>query len=182
MTALLMAAAVSVGIPAPVSGAINAFDGGSLYLRTIGMEPEGDFRRNGSTGIPEYTEGCESSRELDRELELWNLTMLKLWSEVNTAETNFTVRSGEEYLIYQGFLLFYTCPECRTGIPVHPEELWTILNHLGRNPSAATSQISLEGWYPGLDEPRSAFVSVYDPAYEAIERLFDLGRAAIPLE
>jgi len=182
MTALIIGMILLSGVPSPVARAVTAFNSGELYLRTIGMEPESDFRRHGATGIPDYAEGCESSRELDWELELWNTTMLKLWNSINTAETNFTARAGEEYLIYDSFLLFYTCPEGRYGIPIHPEELWAILHHLGRNPSAATSQISVEGWYPGLSEPLMAFVTQHDPVYEVIQELIERGREATPVE
>ncbi len=166
----------------PSLDAARAFNDGELFLREIGMEPVEDFRRDPGTGIPRYSEGCESSRALDHELYRWNSTMLRLWARVNTADTNFTLRAGEEYLIYDSFLLFYTWPEGRTQIPIHPEELWAILSHLGRNPSAATSQMSVEGFYPGLPEPASAFITVYDPVYPTVEELLERGRETIPAE
>ncbi len=182
MTALLLAAAVIAGIPLPVSRAITAFNHGDLYIRTIGMEPEEDFRRHYPTGIPDYAEGCESSARLDRELELWNTTMLKLWSKVNTSETNFTVRAGDEYLIYDNFILFYTSPGERVSIAVHPEEIWTILSHCNRTPLPSTSQTSLEAWYPGMEEPVTSFITHTDPAMEVITELLSRGREAVSME
>jgi len=178
MTALLLAVTVIAGIPLPVSRAITAFNGGDLYIRTIGMEPEGEFRRHYPTGVPDYAEGCESSAELDRELELWNTTILKLWEKVDTCETNFTVRTGEEYLIYENFILFYTSPGERVSITIHPEELWAVLSHCNRTPLPSTSQTSLEAWYPGLGEPVTAFVTESDPAMGVITELLSRGREA----
>lgn len=182
MTTAFLALILVAGIPTPVAQAITVFNNGEIYLREINMEPETDFRRKSPTYIPCYAEGCEGSVELDWELDLWNTTMLKLWNSKNTAETNFTVRAGDEYLVYDSFLLFYTYPDGRCGIPIHPEELWAVLNHLGRNPSAATSQISVEGWYPGLNEPLTAFITQYDPVYEVIQELLERGREATPVE
>lgn len=182
MTVLLLAAALMAGVPVPVSRAVTTFNNGDLYLRSINMEPEGEFRRHYPTGMPDYAEGCESSRELDWELNLWNTTMLKLWEKVNTAETNFTVRTGEEYLIYESFLLFYTSPGDRINIPIHPEELWAILNHCSRTPLPSTSQTSLAAWYPGLGEPVMAFITHNDPAMSVIDELLLRGREALHQE
>lgn len=183
MNALLMILALSAGVPTTVARAVTEFKSGNLYLRTIGMEPEGDFRRDGATAIPEYSEGCEYTRGLELELEMWNSTMLRLWENINRPETFFTLRAGEEYLIYEEYLLFYTSPVSRTQIAIHPEELWRILSHLGRNPSAATSQLSMEGWYPGLgEEPVMAFITVNDPVYDTVEGLLERGREATLLE
>lgn len=182
MMIILVIAAILSGVPSSAAGAITAFNGGELYLRTTGMEPGGDFSRNSATGILSCTGGFEGARWRYLELELWNTTMLTLWNSVNTSETNFTIRAGEEYLLYDNFLLLYTNTNTRAGICIHPEELWAILNHLGRNPSAATSQIALSGWYPGLPETENAFVSAYDPVYEVIQELLERGREATPLE
>lgn len=182
MLAFIMTAALFSGIGHVSTGAAAAFNSGELYLRTIGMEPEGDFRRHGATGIPEYSEGCESSRALDRELERWNRTMLRLWEHVNTEETTFTLRAGNEYLLYETFFLFYACDDDRVNISVHPEELWRILQHLDRNPSAVTSQIALEGWHPGLEETGMAFIGPNDPAFDTVQALLERGREAIPQE
>lgn len=86
---------------------------------------------------------------------------------------------GDEYLIYDNFILFYTSPGERISIAVHPEELWTILSHCNRSPLPSTSQTSLEAWYPGLEEPVTSFVTHTDPAMAVITELFARGRETV---
>jgi hypothetical protein len=174
---------LSFGIPIGVSQAVSAFDSGYLYLRRIGMEsPLPEPERDPATAIPIYTDGCEVSSGQEYQILIWNETMKRLWKGVNTAETNFTVRAGDEYLIYDSFLLFYSGPEGRTGITIRPEELWTILSHCRRPLSAATGQVSMEAWFPDLDSPATAFVTVNDPAMPVIQRLLQSGRDSITEE
>lgn len=169
---------LTAGVPQGVSEAITAFDDGYLYLRTIGMESqEPDFPRDSATGLQICTDGCEPEGT-DLDIELWNTTMLRLWGEVNTAETRFTVTAGNEALYYENFLLFFADSNGRTGIVIHPEELWSILHHLCNCTSPATGQIMVEGYYPEMS-PAALSATVDQPVMRTIQTLLKRGRDSL---
>jgi hypothetical protein len=171
---------LTVGVPPGVSSALAAFDQGFLYLRDAGMESSGvDSQRDNTTGLEIITDGCETSASLEREIELWNTVMLKQWNSINTSETSFTISAGNEYLYYEGFLLFYANQSGRSGITIRPEELWSILNHALNNSSPATGQIHLEAWYPGLSNSVSTSVTANDSAMNTVQQLLQRGRETI---
>ncbi len=176
---LLILAAVLFAAPQASFHAEEVFNSGELYLRTTGTAEESNYIRNRATGIPEYPENRENSgTRYCRDIELWNSTMLSLWNSVNTSETFFTVRAGEEYLIYETFFLFYLSSEERVQIAVHPEELWRILSTLKKPGPALESQVSIEGWYSGLAEHSQVFIGQSDPAFETVQLLLERGREA----
>lgn len=160
--------------------ASQVFESGQLYFRCTGIETSGlDYRRDIATGIPFITDGCEATPGLEREIRLWNSSMRKLWDQVYTSGTNFTVRAGDEYLIYQEFTLCYTRGPERVFLHIHPEELWAVLSHCRRAASPVTGQVSMQGWYPGMGAPATAFVSAHDPAMPVIQELLERGRTAL---
>jgi|GEM_PF-1899316 len=170
---------LTAGVPSGVSSALTAFDLGYLYLRDVGMESPGvDYPRDRTTGLEICTDGCLTSAELEYEIELWNEVMIKQWRKINTAETSFTVRAGNEYLYYENFLLIFAVQSIRTEIVIHPEELWSILNHAGTSSDPATGQIYVEAWYPGLSNPVSSFITVNNPAMNTVQTLLQRGREA----
>ena len=166
---------VIAGIPHGVSEAITTFNDGYLFFREVGMEPEAEFPRDHSFGIQICTDGCEPTGT-DLEIELWNTAMAKLWAGINTAETRFSVRAGDEALHYESFLLFFADGSERTGITIHPEELWSILHHAAVCSTPPLGQVMVEAWCPGLQEQVTAFVTVEDNAMRTIQNLFERGR------
>lgn len=167
---------VNAGIPHGVSEAITTFGDGFLYFRTIGMEAEEpEYPRDCATGIHICTDGCEPEGT-DRDIELWNATMLKLWEAINKQETRFTVTAGNEALYYEDFLLFFADQDGRTGILIYPEELWTILHHAEVCSTPALGQIIVEAYYPGMIASANVFVTANDPAMSIIQTLLDRGR------
>lgn len=173
-TLLLCISAVDL----PAAEAETVFNGGELYLKTSDRSAEEQMLRDLGTGILFKYDDCRGSRHPDGEIYSWNTTIRRLWNEIYQPETSFTVRSGEEYLIYENYMLYYTSGDTRTELHIFPEELWVVLNQCRRPSTTLTGQISLEAWYPLLNEPFSAFVSVYDPAYPVIQELFRRGREA----
>lgn len=165
----------------PGGGRANrAFESGQLYFRCTDMETSGAvLGRDAATGIPFIADGCGTTPGLEREIRLWNGSLRKLWDRVFTSGTNFTVRAGDEYLIYQEFTLCYTRGPERALIHIHPEELWAVLSHCRRGASPVTGQVSMQGWYPGMGSPATAFVSAHDPAMPVIQGLLERGRTAL---
>lgn len=167
---------LTLGVPQGISDAITSFNEGYLYFRTIGMESEEpQFPRDSVTGIQIITDGCEPEGT-DLDIELWNFIMKKSWESVNTAETSFYLRAGDENLIYEDYHLIYECSEGSYSIDIHPEELWSILHHALNNSSPATGQISIEASCPGLMESKIVFVTVQDRAMRTVQTLLARGR------
>ena len=170
---------LSIGIPHAISESIASFNDGYLYFRTIGMEsPEPEIPRDPATGIQIATDGCEPEGT-DLERELWNLIMQKSWESINTAETIFYIRAGDENLIYEDYQLVYECTEGSCLIDIHPEELWSILHHTLNNSSPATGQITVDATCPGLMESKIVFVTADDQAMRTVQRLLDRGKQLI---
>lgn len=173
---------LSMGIPHGVSESITTFGEGYLYFRTIGMESVEPYPpRDPSTGIQIATDGCEpEGTSLD--IELWNFIMEKSWESVNTPETSFYIRAGDENLIYNNYELVYESSAGAFPIEIHPEELWRILHHALNNSSPATGQISLEASCPDLMESKIVFVVSDDLAMRTVQILLSRGKLHINLQ
>ncbi len=180
MTFMLITAALLTGAPRPAVGALEAFNTGQLYLLTT--ETCSDTLRDQWTSIPLVYHHSRSSSRRGVDTASWNSVMLELWNGINVPETNFTVRAGDEYLIYGNYTLMYSSSEGRVDIPIMPEELWTVLSHCRRPAPPSTGQISMEAWYPGLEGPVTSFVATYTPAMPVIQTLLERGRQAIQPE
>ncbi len=171
--------AIMAGVPQGVSDAIGTFHDGYLFFREVGMESEdAEYPRDHSFGIQICTDGCEPTGT-DLEIEQWNTAMVKLWTGINTAETRFAVRAGDEALYYEGFMLFFADNSERTGITIHPEELWSILHHAAACSTPALGQVMVEAWYPGLQEQVTAFITVEDNAMRTVQILLGRGRESV---
>ncbi len=170
---------LTLGIPHGISESISSFSDGYLYFRTIGMESEEpDVPRDPATGIQIFTDGCEPEGT-GHEIELWNFIMQRSWESVNTAETSFYLRAGDENLIYEDYQLVYECSDGTYPIDIHPEELWSILHHALNNSSPATGQISVEATCPGLMESKIVFVVADDEAIRTVQVLLTRGKLLI---
>jgi hypothetical protein len=153
-----------------------AFYSGSLYLRQNSMYPfPAEGGRDPYTLIPVITDDCRTRPGRESDINRWNAAMLRLWEQVNQPETHFTVRAGEEYLVYENYMLLYISGNTRTSIQINPEELWTILSQCRRPVSPSLAQVSMEGWFPGLDSPVTSFVTA-GPVMDVIQLLFERGR------
>ena len=93
-------------------------------------------------------------------------------------DAHFTVRAGDEYLIYSLNTLVYTKGDIRNTVSIYPEELWAIMSHYHRPLSPATAEVSMQAWFPGMDESEIAFITVHDPAMSVIQLLLQRGREA----
>lgn len=137
--------------------------------------------RGGGTTIIIITDGCGEAG--------WGYGTLRggrvfrdMRDRVYSPETRFTVRAGEEFLIYESNILLYTDGERRSTVMVYPEELWTIMEHCRRPVAAATGQVSIEVWYPGLESPVNTFLTVHDPAMSVVQVLLQRGREMAALQ
>ncbi len=180
MTFILITAALLTGAPRPAASPLEAFNSGQLYL--LSLETCTDTDRDQWTSIPlvSHYSGSRSRRGIDTAS--WNSVMLELWNGINVPETNFTIRAGDEYLLYSNYTLMYSSSSGRVDIPIMPEELWAILSHNRRPAPPSTGQISMEAWYPGLESPVTSFVAAYTPTMPVIETLLARGRQAIQPE
>ncbi|MBD3278748.1 MAG: hypothetical protein GF388_10650 [Candidatus Aegiribacteria sp.] len=104
--------------------------------------------------------------------------MRALWESICSEDAHFTIRSGEEYLIYSQHTLVYRKDDARSTIPINPEELWTIMSHYYRPISPATGQISIQGWFPGMEDTETDFITSGDPAMTVVQEFLDRGREA----
>ena len=106
-------------------------------------------------------------------------TLRDLWDSMCSEDTHFTVRAGDEYLIYSQNTLAYTKGDIRNTVLIYPEELWAIMSHYHRPLSPATGEVSMQAWFPGMDESEIAFITVHDPAMSVIQVLLQRGREAV---
>lgn len=104
--------------------------------------------------------------------------MRALWESICSEDAHFTIRSGEEYLIYSQHTLVYRKDDSRSTVHVNPEELWAVMSHFYRPISPATGQISLQGWFPGMEETETDFITSGDPAMTVVQDLLQRGREA----
>lgn len=106
-----------------------------------------------------------------------NMTMSEMWKVMYDEDARFTVRAGNEYLVYSNRALVYTDGDRSSNVMIHPEELWYIINHCYRPIIApATGQTLMEAWFPGMDEPMRTFLTVNDPAMSVVQVLLQRGR------
>ncbi len=105
-------------------------------------------------------------------------TMRELWNSIYSEDASFTVRAGDEYLIYSQNTLVYTRGDIRSSVMIFPEELWVIMNHCCRSLSPAMGEVSMQAWFPGMDEPLTTFFTIHDPAMSVIQGLLQRGREA----
>jgi hypothetical protein len=104
--------------------------------------------------------------------------MSKLWDVLYSPDAHFTVRAGDEYLVYGEHALLYSRGDARSNVMIYPEELWSILGHCYRPLSPSTGQVSMEAWFPGMEEPVTSFLTVNDPAMSVVQVLLQRGREA----
>lgn len=106
-------------------------------------------------------------------------TMGELWDVMYDQDARFTVRAGDEYLVYGEHALYYSSGDARSNVMVYPEELWYIVNHCFRPFfTPATGEVSMEAWFPGMDEPLRSFLTANDPAMSVVQVLLQRGREA----
>ena len=107
------------------------------------------------------------------------MTLRELWESICSEEASFTVRAGDEYLVYSRHTLVYSKDDIRSTFSISPEELWAIMSHFHRPISPATGQISLQGWFPGMEETETDFITAGDPAMTVVQELLKRGREAV---
>lgn len=106
-------------------------------------------------------------------------TMGELWDIMYDEDARFTVRAGDEYLVYGEHALYYNSGDIRSNVMIYPEELWYIINHCFRPFfTPATGEVSMEAWFPGMEEPVRTFLTVNDPAMSVVQVLLQRGREA----
>ena len=145
----------------------------------------------GRTEYPRYLERDEGditvivitgdTRPADWELGIpyGSRTMGDLWDIMYDDDARFTVRAGDEYLVYGHHALLYTSGDVRSNVMIYPEELWYIINHCYRPFfTPATGEVSMEAWFPGMDEPLNTFLTAHDPAMSVVQVLLQRGREA----
>lgn len=103
-------------------------------------------------------------------------TMRDLWNSMVSEDAHFTIRAGDEYLVYSRNTLVYTRGDLRCNITIYPEELWYIMSHCYRPMSPVTGEISMQAWFPGMDESETSFLTLHDPAMSVIQLLLQRGR------
>ena len=103
-------------------------------------------------------------------------SMRELWDSMCSEDAHFTVRAGDEFLIYSQNTLIYSKGDQRYTIIVYPEELWAIMSHYHRPLSPATGEVAMQAWFPGMDETETAFITNHDPAMSVIQALLQRGR------
>lgn len=103
-------------------------------------------------------------------------SLRELWDSMCSEDAHFTVRAGDEFLIYSQNTLSYSKGDQRYTIIVYPEELWAIMSHYHRPLSQATSEVSMQAWFPGMDEAETAFITIHDPAMSVIQVLLQRAR------
>ena len=106
-------------------------------------------------------------------------TLRELWDSMCSEDAHFTVRAGDEYLIYSQNTLVYSKGDIRNTVFIYPEELWAIMSHYHRPLSPATGEVSMQAWFPGMDESEIAFITVHDPAMSVIQVLLQRGREVV---
>ena len=106
-------------------------------------------------------------------------SMRELWDSMCSEDAHFTLRAGDEFLIYSQNTLTYSKGDQRNTIVVYPEELWAIMSHYHRPLSPATGEVSMQAWFPGMDETETAFITDHDPVMAVIQVLLQRGREDI---
>jgi len=107
-----------------------------------------------------------------------NRAMRQLWDSMCSEEAHFTVRAGQEFLVYGAHTLVYTNGEQRSNVMIYPEELWSVMNQCYKPLSPVTGEISMEVWFPSMEEPTATFITAGDPAMSVIQVLLERGREA----
>ncbi len=103
-------------------------------------------------------------------------SLRELWDSMCSEDAHFTVRAGDEYLIYSRNTLTYSKGDIRNTIVIYPEELWVIMSHYHMPLSPATGEISMQAWFPGMAETETTFITVHHPAMTLIQDLLQRGR------
>jgi hypothetical protein len=103
-------------------------------------------------------------------------SMRELWDSICSEDAHFTVRAGDEYLIYSRNTLTYSKGDIRNTIFIYPEELWVIMSHFYMPLSPATGEISMQAWFPGMAETETTFITAHHPAMTLIQELLQRGR------
>ena len=104
--------------------------------------------------------------------------MMDLWNSMVSEDAHFTIRAGDEYLIYSQNTLVYSKGDLKRNVIIYPEELWYIMSHCYRPMSPVTGEISMQAWFPGMDESETSFLTADDPAMSVLQVLMQRGRNA----
>lgn len=105
-------------------------------------------------------------------------SMRELWDSMCSMDAHFTIRAGNEFLIYSQNTLNYQNGDIRNTVMIYPEELWYIMSHYHRPLSPAMGEVSMQAWFPGMDEIEITFITIHDPVMSVIQELLQRGRDA----
>lgn len=159
-----------------VTGAMDAFAGGELYLLTFGR-PSHEVFRDSVSSIRYQSMGCVI-RDGDLEyIEDWNSFMFDVWNSLATHMTFFALHTETESIEYKDGTCIYIDNWGSVPMVVYPEELAHIV-WLGNSNTRVEAENygRLELFTPTMEDTVARTVQMDT---EIIRELFRRGREAI---